>query len=711
MTLAHTDMRKSRVLVAAAGLFLGLLLLWLRAGWLGVVRHDHFAQRARQHQEQRVLLKPVRGDLLDRRGRPLARDLVTYAISAAPREMKDRRAVARALARHLDRDPRALERAFRARPLYVPVARQVAPEVGQAILEDTLPGVHLAVETCREYALAAAAQEILGRTDTDNSGVEGIELQLDDALRGTPGWTTRFRDGRGRTITLPRGLERRPEDGADVVLTIDADLQSILDTHLARAVDTLDAVRGFALFLDPRTGEILASANAPHQPPGAARNWSFTDQYEPGSTFKVVTAAAALEEGLATPDRVFEAAASGRARVAPDCVLQDTHESERLTFREAIRYSSNIVLGRLGLALGDDRLYRWATSLGFGSLTGIAFPGEAAGRLRSPAHWSARSAPTIAIGHEVAVTPLQLALAYAAVANGGVLMQPMLVREVRDASGAVRRMRPQAVRRVFSEGTARTLTELFQAVVDSGTATPARVAGLAVAGKTGTADKYDARIGTYGHRMYVASFVGFVPAEAPRVVGVVVIDEPRGRRFYGGEVAAPVFREVMRDLQRLPNGPFAPDVGAIASRPPAPAPVAVPDLRLLPPGAAERALARLGLRAHAMGEGPRVRSQSPAAGEPVERGARVTVWLEAPRDSTRDLAPDLAGVPLREALRRLGALQIDARVAGRGVVVRQSPEPGAPLHRRRTLRLWCEPRPLAAGRGGVDAVAAGGERP
>uniref|UniRef100_A0A832I2P1 PASTA domain-containing protein n=1 Tax=Eiseniibacteriota bacterium TaxID=2212470 RepID=A0A832I2P1_UNCEI len=706
MTLAHTDMRKSRVLVAAAGLFVGLALIWVRVGWLSLVRHAHFAERAANSQEMRVLVRPVRGDLLDRHGRPLARDLVTYEVTASPRDMPDPRATARTLARLLERDARSLMREFAERRRHVVVARRVPPEVGQAILDARLPAVRLAAETRRDYTLGEAAQEILGRTNLDHTGVEGLELQLDEALRGRPGWTTRFRDGRGRTVTLPRGLERRPEDGADAVLTLDADLQAILDTHLRRAVDTLDAVRGFALFLDPRTGEILASANAPHLGPGEARNWSFTDQYEPGSTYKIVAAAAALEEGLATPDRVFEAAESGRALVAPGCVLVDTHEGAAFSFRDAIRWSSNIVLGRLGLALGDERLYRWSTAFGFGTLTGIAFPGEVAGTLRSPAKWSARSAPTIAIGHEVAVTPLQLALAYAAVANGGVLMQPMLVREVREPSGAVRRTRPQAVRRVFSERTARVLAEMLQAVVDSGTARPARVAGLRIAGKTGTADKYDAATGTYGHRMYVASFVGFAPADDPRLVGVVVIDEPRGRRYFGGEVAAPVFREVMRDLQRLPRGPFAPEVRTVAARPPAPAPVTVPDVRLLPPRAAERVLGDVGLRARAVGAGARVLDQSPAAGAAVERGTGVTVWLEAPRDSAWAVAPALEGLALREALRRLGPLAATVRVAGRGVVVRQAPAPGARLPASREVRLWCEPRPLARAAAGSDAVVA-----
>ena len=712
--MAHTEVRKSRVLVAAAGLFLCLLALWARMAWLQIACHERFEARAERNQEQRVLLSPTRGELLDRHGRPLARDLVTCAVSAAPGEMEDRKATARELARVLRRDPRALERAFARRNRFLWVARRISPELGERVAALGLSGVHVTHETQREYPLGPASGEILGRTDLDNSGVEGLELQLDTELRGRPGWATRFRDGRGQFHALPRGLKRAPEHGDDAVLTVDAELQAIVETHLARAVDTLNAERGFALFLDPRTGEILASVNVPHLGPGRAGNWTFTDMWEPGSTYKVVVAGAALEEGLARPNQIFEAAASGEAQIAPGARFHDVHKEERYTLYDAVRWSSNIVMGKLGLLVGSERLYRYSTALGFGSLTGVSFPGESAGKLRSPGHWSARSCPTIAIGHELSVTALQLALAYGAIANGGVLMEPMLLREVRDAEGGVRRtISPRAARRVFAPATAQVLRTMLSAVVDSGTAKTARVPGIRIAGKTGTAQKYDAAVGTYGKGMYLSSFAGFVPAEDPCLVGVIVIDEPRGRHYYGGDVAAPIFREVVSDLRRLPHGPLDPGVSQVAARPPAPAPVTVPDLQLLPPVAAERRLHELGLRAHIEGEGARVLAQSPAAGAAVERGASVSVWLDAPADSTAGTLPDLTGLPVREALRRLTLLQVPVRIEGRGVVVRQSPAAGAALPSGNPVRLWCEPRMTTpdSARGGPLAADArpGGE--
>ncbi len=679
--------------MAAAGLFSGLIAIWLRILWLQVVEHGHYAERAGLLHEQRVLLKPVRGNLLDRWGRVLARDLVTYSVSAVPREMEDPPGTARELARLLRLDRRRLQRAFDARPRFLWVARRVPPAAEQAVAEFGARGVYLAPETRRVYPFGPAAAEILGRTNLDNLGVEGLELQQDPALRGRPGWVTLIRDGRGRSHALPRGMRRPPQDGNHVVLTLDADLQSIVESHLTAAVDTLHALRGFAMFMDPSTGEVLAAVAVPHLGAGKARNWNFTDTFEPGSTFKVVVAGAALEEGLARPQQVFEASESGVAQVAPGAWFHDVHKEARYTFADAVRWSSNIVMGRLGLRVGAERLYRCATALGFGSLTGVDFPGEVGGKLRSPDRWSARSTPTIAIGHEISVTPLQLTLAYAAIANDGVLMRPMLVREIRDPAGnVVRRFTPAASHRVFTPQTCATLREMLTAVVDSGTAKAARVPGFPIAGKTGTAQKYDAAARAYGRGLYVSSFAGFAPADAPRLVGVVVIDQPRGRHYYGGEVAAPVFRRVVLDLRGLPSGLLEAAPAQVAARPPAPAPVTVPDLRLLPPRAAARTLASFDLHGRFNGEGARVLAQAPAAGVAVERGSRVEVWLAAPRDSSGAILPNLVGLTVREALRELNRRQVAPRIVGHGTVVAQSPPAGTRLPLAGPCVLRCEPR-------------------
>lgn len=686
-------MRKSRVLLAAAGLFLGLGCLWVRVAVLQTALHAHFVARARENQEHHEKILPRRGLITDRRGKVLAHDLGVSEVAIYPPQLTDPAGAAAVLAPFVHEVPAKLAKRLRTLHSYTWIARDLPPEVGQQIRAAKLGGVVVDDETKRFYAIGDAASEILGRTNRDNVGVDGIEYQFENLLGGRTGWVTTVPTGSSHmSLKLP-GAEGRPaRDGASLELTLDADLQSIVEHHLAAAVDSLHAKRGFAVFLDPWSGEILAAACSPHLAAGQSKNWTFTDQYEPGSTFKVVVAGGMLEENLARPEDRFEAAASGQAELVPGCIIHDTHPHDALSFRQAMQYSSNIVMGRLALKLGAERLHRYATALGFGSLTGVEFPGETAGRLRPVRAWQPRSTPTIAIGHEVTVTPLQLALAYAAVANGGVLMQPMLVRAIRDADGhELRRGLPQPSHRVFCAGTAATLIDMLCAVVDSGTATSARVPGLRIAGKTGTAQKYDAAIGTYGRGMYLASFAGIAPADHPRLVGVVVIDEPKGREYFGGQVAAPVFREVLLDLQRMSWPGFDASNSTVAMRPPSVPAVTAPDLRLLPPHEAEHRLADYGLRARFEGEGPRVLSQVPPAGQPVERGAVVLAYLSAPQDSLGRALPDLVGLTLREAVRRLSQRAVPMRITGNGIVTRQEPAAGTRLPLAGPCRLWCSP--------------------
>jgi cell division protein FtsI/penicillin-binding protein 2 len=700
-------LRKSRVLVVAAGLFLGLVCLWARVAWLQIAMHEHFVARAAENQLQRRKLIPQRGELRDHAGRVLAHDLLISRVAVYRPQLTDVAGTAAKLAPLLGEDARSLRRKLSTATGYSWIATELPPETGDRIRALRLQGIAVEDETRRDYRLGAAAAEILGRTNRDNVGVDGLEYQYDDALGGQSGWVTMVRAGDQRVLQLP-GAEGRPaRDGASLTLTIDADLQAIVEQHLARAVDSLHARRGFALFMDPWTGEIRAAACVPHLPPGKARNWTLTDQYEPGSTFKVVVAGAALEEGLARPGEYFSASETGRAEILPGVYMRDAHPHAGYTFFGAIQNSSNIVCAKLGLRLGADRLYRYARSLGFGDPTGIEFPGEVAGKLRPVEAWQARSTPTIAIGQEVAVTPLQLALCYAAIANGGVLMEPLLVRELRDASGrVVRRWSPQPSRRVFSDATTAELREMLCAVVDSGTATSAHLAGLRIAGKTGTAQKVDPNTHRYGNHMYMASFAGLAPADHPRLVGVVVIDEPEGSLYYGGQVAAPVFREVMLDLMRQPASLLGATSATIAARPPQPPAVTAPDLRLLPPREAERRLREYGLRARFEGDGPRVLSQDPAVGASVERGGSVVAYLSPPRDSLGLRLPNLVGVPVREALRQLSLRQVTVHLEGRGLVVRQDPLPGTALPLAGACRLWCAEPDAAMGAGGTRATLA-----
>jgi cell division protein FtsI/penicillin-binding protein 2 len=700
------------VLVVAAGLLLLLTVLWVRVAWLQTALHGHFATRAEKNQQHREKILPRRGALLDRAGRTLAQDMRVSQIAVYRPQLRDPAAAARALAPVLRMDEKQLRRQLKDANGYSWIRRDVAPEVGARVRELRIEGIAVEDETRRHYPLGAAALEVIGRTNRDHVGVDGLEYQFEQELGGQTGWVTLVPTGRSSVKLRLPGADHRPaRDGASLTLTLDAELQAITEHHLAAAVDSLDAVRGFAVFLDPWTGEILSAACYPHLPAGQAKNWNFTDQYEPGSTFKIVPAAAVLEERLARLDEYFTASTAGRVELVPGCWIKDSHGHEGYSFFDAMVHSSNIVLGKLGIRLGAERLHRYCTTLGFGSVTGLEFPGEASGKLRPLARWQPRSVPTISIGHELSVTPLQLALAYGAVANGGVLMEPQLMRELRAPDGRVlRRWQPAPSHRVFQEPTAAVLRQMLSAVVDSGTATAARVNGVHIGGKTGTAQKFDPVTKRYGQGMYIGSFAGLVPAEHPRLVGVVVIDEPRGGRYYGGQVAAPVFREIVLDLMRSPGNLLDAAPASIASRPPDVPSVVAPDLRLLPRREAQRRLRELGLRTTFVGEGARVLSQVPAAGQPVERGAAVLAHLEAAAELGGPALPDLTGLTAREALRQLSARSLTARIEGSGLVVRQVPPAGTALPIAVPVRVICQPARPVTGRAPDARVASLADR-
>ena len=688
---------RRRLFVAALAVLLAGSAVVLRLAFLQLVLHGEYAARAEVNQREREALLPVRGEIRDRDGRLLAQDARTYTIVAEPRRMDDPARAARRIARALKLDPVRLASEFRRRPGFCYVARHRSPAdaelVSDSLKAGAWKGLVLHSEVRRVYPAGSALNEVVGRADVDNRGIEGVEYQFDALLRGEQGWRTVLADGRGRHVGLPGWSQRKPVDGHALSLTIDADIQTVVSQRLLAAVDSLRATKAIACVLDPWTGEILALSSQPQPEGGGARNQAVTDQFEPGSTFKMVVVAAALEEGAAAPGDLYDAE-NGVYSFAGS-PIRDSHPHGILTLRDAVRFSSNIVAGKVGVEIGARTMYEYSTAFGFGALTGLEFPGETPGLLRHPSRWSGRSLPTIAMGHELSVTALQLALAYGAIANGGTLMAPQILLEERDPRGRVlRRAEPRPLRTVVSQRTAATMRELLTAVVDSGTATRAHLDWAAVGGKTGTAQKFDPVLRTYRSSKYLASFVGFLPAEAPRLVCVVMVDEPRNG-YYGGEVAAPVFKKIMEDLYRLRGGPLAPKPELAEYAPPRPRDVVVPGVRTLPLSRAREALRHAGLRARVDGDGERVLAQVPPAGARAARGTVVRLATK-PR---LDAVPDLTGLTVREALTTLAAYALPARVEGRGVVVRQVPAAGAPVSRTVPCLLVCADRAPQAARG------------
>ncbi|MDX6511104.1 MAG: hypothetical protein QOE36_608 [Gaiellaceae bacterium] len=552
---AKTVNRRIRLLLAVLGLaFAGTLV---RATWIQTVRAAPLSRMASSQHTAKITIPAGRGTIYDRMGTRLAIGEQATTVYADPREVTSPRAVARAASRTLGVDPAQLyPQLTDRRHGFVYVARQADTDRAAALMKLKLPGVFAYQEERRWYPQALAAQ-VLGFAGVDNRGLAGLELSLDKELAGRPGSKTVVKDPAGQTIDVVSQKPERP--GRDVRLVLDHTIQGQAEQVLRDTVRRWGAKDGTAVVLDPRNGDVLAMAVGPtfdpnrfsRVTPTVQKNRAVTDTYEPGSTFKLMTVAGALSDGLVSPQTSFVLPYS--IHVA-DRVIHDAEPrgTETMTVAQILSRSSNVGAITLAKMLGPDRLAGWIERFGFGRPSGIDFPGESPGIVLPLSKWSGSTIGNVPIGQGIAVTPIQMAAAYAAVANHGVWVQPHLVDHVAG------RPRPKLERRrIVSRDVADAVVEMLKGVVADGTGTLAAVSGYQVAGKTGTAAKPDAT-GGYSTSKYVASFVGLVPASRPRLVIMVAIDEPKGQIF-GGVVAAPAFQQIAQfDLQYLevpPDGP------------------------------------------------------------------------------------------------------------------------------------------------------------
>jgi cell division protein FtsI (penicillin-binding protein 3) len=558
---SRTPNRRIRLLLLAFVLVFGATLT--RAAWLQGVHGASYRQAAlRQHRVTNVV-PAGRGTIFDRGGEPLAIGEQTTTVFADPRRIENPRAAALAAGKALGLDPNAVYRDITNRNLgFVYVARKADPLMADRLEKLRIPGFGFYPEEKRMYPQESVAAQVLGYAGTDNRGLEGLERSLDPTLAGKPGSETIVRDPFGRVIDVVTAKPERP--GRNVTLTIDHQMQAYAESVLADTVRAWGAKGATAIVLDPRTGEILTMANAPgldlnrfpDADPAARRNRAVTDVYEPGSTFKLVTISGALEDGVVTPRTAFTLPPT--IDVA-DRVIHDaeTRSTERMTVQQILAHSSNVGTVTIAQMLGAPALARWIDRWGFGSRTGVDFPGESAGMVLPLEQWSGSTIGTVPIGQGIAVTPVQMAAAYGAIANGGVRMRPHLLAKV---GGHRTRFGPGG--RIVSRATANKVMAMLRDVVVEGTGTEAAIPGYTVAGKTGTANKPEN--GRYVAK-YVASFVGVVPARHPRLVVLVMVDEPHGQ-IWGGVVAAPAFAKIAQfDLQYLAVPPDAPDLRLGAS--------------------------------------------------------------------------------------------------------------------------------------------------
>ena len=519
-------------------------------------RSIYLAKIAKSQHNQFVELEPKRGTIYDANLKPQAVNIAVDSLFAAPNEIdnKDKEKIIRELAPVLNVGHAFLRERLYRKKSFIWLARKITPQQSEAIKKLNIKGLQFIKESKRSYPNRYLASHIVGFAGLDNAGLEGLELYYNKYLKGEAGFALFLRDARQKKLDLWEKMVL-PRDGYDLILTIDEVIQFIAERELDKIVKTYRAKGASIVVMDPHTGAILAIANRPtfdlndydNANKDQIRNRAICDLFEPGSVFKIVTASAALEEKkVAEQDRFF--CENGSYKVASH-ILHDHRPHGWLSFREVIEQSSNIGTTKVAQVLGNDILYRYIKLFGFGAKSAIDLPGEIQGMIKAPIAWSKISITAIPIGQEVGVTALQLVSAISVIANGGQLMKPYIVSEIRDKfSETIKKNSPTMIRKVISVDTAHRVKRILNGVIENGTGKLAQLEGYSAAGKTGTGQKLEAN-GTYSHAKFIASFIGFAPVEDPVIAIAVVVDEPRPY-YFGGVVAAPVFKNVANDVLR-----------------------------------------------------------------------------------------------------------------------------------------------------------------
>lgn len=645
---------------ARAAVFASLLALWagvvaFRLVEIQIVDGAAYRARARQQQERTILLPPRRGSILDREGRELAVSVEASSVFAVPDKVRDAAGEAAQMAAILDLDRREVAEKLTSDKGFVWIARKIDDAAAARLKAKKLPGIGMLPELRRYYPNDALAGNALGYVGVDGTGLAGVEFQYDRLIRGKEGAMRVSRDARQEQYALTPVPGKEGRQGATLSLTLDRDLQFLAEKELAAGLAETGGRDASAVAIDPQTGEVLAMATAPsfdpnryaEFSPAAWRNRPISDSFEPGSVFKVISGAAVIEAGIAGPSDPVDCG-MGSIQIGKYFIHDAEHERFGIIpLSEVIARSSNVGMVRVGLRLGPDRLYAAARALGVGVPTGIDLPGENAGILREVSRWSALSNAEISFGQEVSVTPIQIAGAIATIADGGLRVAPRILRKATDPDGREWYPPAAAPRRVLSASTAAAMDRILRSVVTEGTGKRAAVPGYVVAGKTGTAQK---AIGHgYARDKYVATFAGYAPADHPRIVLVVTVDEPRGQ-YFASEVAAPIFSRILARAMAILEVP--PDGSEVPAPPPEAPPIVV------------------------------------ASGAPVFAAGVVPASLSrSSGDRPLSQMPDLTGMPVRRAIAELSRRGVSAELSGSGFVVSQSPASGVSVEPGMTCRL------------------------
>lgn len=642
-----------RIYITGVCFFLAFTVILLRAYQLQILEASQLSSLAAKGYTGELTFTAQRGTIYDRNGKELALSVEVSSIYGYPKKIVNSGKTAIMLSRALSMDKATLLERLRSPRSFVWIKRKVTPEEISRVEALGIPGIEFTKESRRYYPCRETVAHVVGFASQDNKGLEGIELQYNGYLEGRETTMSRIHDALGRPLLFNGPTTERPGP-FNLVLTLDKDISYKARKSLQNAVERSGAASGICIVVRPQTGEILAMAVVPEFNPNVFwrhkpyewRNRTVTDCFEPGSTLKAFLLAAALQEGVVTPDTVLDCE-SGEITVA-DYVIHDSKAYGKLTVSEIIKYSSNIGAIKIGRRLGAERYNEYLQRLGFGERSGIDFPGERRGPLKSMKRASILDQNTLFFGQGLSVSPLQLAMAFGAIANGGLLMRPYLVKSIVDQRGqAIREFYPHTRRKVISEATAKKVKAILGGVVEKdGTAPSAAIQGYTVAGKTGTAQKVDPIEKTYSNKKYVAYFGGFTPSDSPAIAILVALDEPKDKP-YGGVVAAPVFSDV--GGWTLDHLNVAPSVNTVIASHEKTAPATY---------------------AHGLGR----------EGEGVARSFDVP-----------GLVPNVKGLGVREVLRKAKVLGLRVIVKGSGLAVKQSPTPGLPLRNNTLLVVTFRP--------------------
>lgn len=681
---------KYMLAVVAFGLFLRLV-------HIQIFQNDKFEAMAIEQYNWVYEQKAPRGIIYDRNNVALAMNQPHYSLGVDKRAINDIRLFSEKIAGLTGVDKSKIVRQLNKRSNYVQLARHLEEEAARVIEALHIPGVLVHRSLKRLYPFDSKLSQILGFVDVDGKGISGLEMKFDDQLKGHDGWQTLQKDARGRNVMPVKDLVRKSKNGNNIILTIHSVYQGIVEEELAATVAQRNAKGGIALVTNPATGEILSMASVPtynanqasKTKPASWRIRAITDTFEPGSTFKIVTMMAGLENNILPPGKKMDCK-NGQYNFFGE-LISDNAKFGELTFTEIFKNSSNIGTAQLAVKIGKRKLFKTGRNFGFGNLTGIELPGEVTGIFKKPAEWSNFTIAAISYGYEVAATGIQMAMAYGAIANGGMLMRPSIIKEIQTPEGeSIHKFYPQIIRQVMDPTVAQKMTAILKEVVEDGTGKNARIAGLSMAGKTGTAQKpLDGKRG-YSNVRFIASFAAYYPAEQPMYLIYVSIDEPFPVHS-GGSVAAPTVKRIiekMRNVHILPRREAPQHYTQTSEQG---TPDRLPELSGRHIDTAMQLLDERKIDYEFQGSGPMVLEQIVVAGKNRSVEKVILVLGNFETDSKYQEVPNLLGLTLRKAIARLSVRGIQAQIVGSGKVVKQTPVVGEEIRVGARCFLECAP--------------------